>query len=80
MSPAPRKKPAAFAKVGAAAMAVAANAFNIPRREMPVELDSVILSNACPVVAVNRFVAACECHPQMQEFYGITGIVNQALI
>lgn len=49
MSPAPRKNPAAFEKVGEDAIAVAAKAPSIPRRVMLVELPFFILN--CPVSA-----------------------------
>eukprot|EP00581_Thalassiosira_minuscula_P027265 CAMPEP_0184413620 /NCGR_PEP_ID=MMETSP0738-20130409/7368_1 /TAXON_ID=385413 /ORGANISM="Thalassiosira miniscula, Strain CCMP1093" /LENGTH=69 /DNA_ID=CAMNT_0026772423 /DNA_START=408 /DNA_END=617 /DNA_ORIENTATION=+ len=52
ISPAPRKNPAAFAKVGAAATAVAANAPNTERRVMPEVLLPVIdcMSRLLPLV------------------------------
>ena len=46
MSPAPRKKPAACEKVGAAVTAVAANAPNSPRRVKPVVVFEPICSVA----------------------------------
>ena len=79
ISPAPRRKPAAFEKVGAAVTAVAANA---PKRHggyTPVELS---ISMLCFVlyVCLARDVtqALSSSSPDATIFYAIRVIVNQA--
>ena len=79
MSPAPRKKPAALEKVGAAVIVVAAKAPSKARRVKPVELDSVI-SMRRPVRLPGRDVTRpISSNPQMQRFYYIARFVNQAI-
>jgi hypothetical protein len=74
MSPAPRRKTAAFEKVGAAVRAVAANA---PSRERREKLALVVFVMRAPVPwspwitcrVDATLCAACHLFPQMRELY-----------
>src|SRR6056297_3934215 len=79
MSPAPRRKPAAFEKVGAAATALAAKAPSNARRVMPEELLSVICLAPVPYLARSvRYPANSVSVPQVRETYRIKRITDQA--
>src|SRR6056297_3440240 len=78
MSPAPRRKPAAFEKVGAAATALAAKAPSNARRVMPEELWSVICLAPVPYLARSvRYQANSVSVPQVHDSYRIERIVDQ---
>src|SRR6056300_1703955 len=81
ISPAPRKKPAAFEYVGAAATAVAANAPNSPRRVNPEEFLSVMCFAPVPSLDLisSPYRDFVPTSPQMLRLYCIFRIVDQGL-